>query len=587
MVPALKAPRFFCISLTSACLALGASLPLAAQDKDAPPLSIEQTSARIDFAPLTSIPDESEVLSLKEQSLLASDKKNAGYQIVISADIARFSVILGKDAYDGNPVRIKNIPAGIVLLNIRQEGYRPLKLSLAVKDGMQYLIRVRLEPRTGRMAVGANKDIQSLEIDGVDARPDDPLELPRGQHRVRARCFGWQDYDQTVTVEEDMLTRVRIRFAPARFEISGLDASRSVFRPANPDSLGTTTLSFQVSAPGTGRLAIADAGGTVILSHEFPEFDTWDQGFAWDGRDQTGAPMAEGSYTWTVTAEPLPGVAGEGQKRSGRVSIDFSSYIKFRSVQSGSPGTSLCGDAYILAPRAFQTNIRTAWLPAGQASGATDGLNVSLAMRLGLAKNLELSTQAVTAFFPAGLEVASALIGAQLSWAPVPLPAAQAEPVPDFGLALGLGGAVPLTDSTAWPYRAWGIGPIAGGRVDVVGQIRYGPFSATLQPVIYLGPWAPVIASSPSGSTRLPPARATFFGSLNAALCLDFDRFVLGLSAAMRTDESFIPSLPVPVALSMQFMAGGGFVLGIDAIECLGGSAPPWPSIGLTVGLVQ
>lgn len=589
MAPALKHGIFFWLFLL-----VGASwLPeirLHAQDAGADtPLSIERTSARISFETIALPPAQSRVVSIKELYLKESSGENAGYQVIVEGNVAQFSVWLGKRELSGNPVRFKELPAGGYAFTVRQEDYRSLDFNLKVRDGFQYIVTIELLPRTGAMLVSADREIESLEIDGDPAPSNETITLARGQHRVKARCFGWQDYNQIINVNEDMRTVVDIHFVRARFDIQSLSSSRGTFRPANPGRLGTTTLSFEVNAPGTGRLMITDHAGKTVLTYDFPEFSTWQQEFTWDGRDGSGTLLDEGDFLWTVAATPLSGVPGEAQERSAKVAIDNSSFIKFRSGSGVSPGIGLAGDAYTLAQGSFQTQIRFGWIPPAQSSGNQDTLRFDLGFSLGLFKNLQISLMATGSAYLATGGLATALAGIRMNWAALPLPAEPAQPRADFGLAMEVGGALPASVSSPFPYRAWSAGLVPGGHAGLAGQMRIGPFSLVIEPLVYLSPWPPVLAAGGSGSANqaLPSPTATFFGSLGASAYLDWDFIVIGLSAAMRTDQTFTPVLPVPLALTLQLMPADGFVLALEASEDLGTAILGPPAIALTVGLVE
>ncbi len=545
-----------------------------------------QTSANIEYQGL--IVDgqaSSRLVSIKEDLLKSSTAANSGYQIIVQGNTESFTVRVDAIDYSGSPARIKGLDTGKYVLTISQDGYQSLYLRLKIEDGMQYLVRVELAPRQGALIISADQTIGTLEIDGNPVLPQLLIHLNAGQHRLRARSFGWQDYDQSVNINEQMLATVDLHFAPANFAISQASNSRNRFRPGNPGTLGTSTLSFEASNRGNGVLTIKDFNGAVIRSHQFGQFDTWHQSFTWDGKNEVGESMPEGDYPWEIKVNPADDVIGDAASLSATVSIDNSSFIKFRNTMAGPAGLSLASDAYTLGESSLQLASRFGWLPSNQASGATDSLLFSFAARFGLVKNLEMSVNSLVSVFMDNSTSSSSLIGGNLSLALLPM---GGEPT-TVALALNLGGAVPLMTTTKYPYRAWSSGILPGGRLGAAGQFRLGLFSFLLEPVLYFAPWAPVILQAPDSLNpdNLPVASPTFFGSLNAGIYFDNDSLMVGLSTSIRTDSAFVPELPVPVSAIIQIMPLAGFVLGFDLTINLDATTNMVPACGMSLGFIQ
>ncbi|MDR0669217.1 MAG: PEGA domain-containing protein [Treponema sp.] len=229
------------------------------------------------------------------------------------------------------------------------------------------------------------------------------LYVPIGLRRIRVRAFGRREARTTLTVESGKTLTVTLDLPPAAFHLSPGRLSRAAFNPANTGTLGSTGLSFEVSAPGRGLFSVLDREGRLIYSRELTPFTTWSQEAVWDGRNQEGEIQEDGPYTLQVEAYPSTGPAGKPeapQRFSRQVLIDSSLVIYPLTLFAAMPGLFYTPSPALLPPGAFQTEFSLLFgqTPMDRDAAAPGGIPVELAFRYSPLKNLELAG-AVDLFF--------------------------------------------------------------------------------------------------------------------------------------------------------------------------------------------
>jgi hypothetical protein len=107
--------------------------------------------------------------------------------------------------------------------------------------------------------------------------------------------------DPQVLGVDELVAPVAVGDLPA----SGLGALVNVPNPFNP----STEIRFTVHRAGEGSLRVFDTQGRLVRTLYVGEFATGAQSFTWDGRSDTGAPVASGTYLYRLE------VAGETGSR--------------------------------------------------------------------------------------------------------------------------------------------------------------------------------------------------------------------------------------------------------------------------------
>jgi hypothetical protein len=180
------------------------------------------------------------------------------------------------------------------------------------------------------------------------------LLLDEGSHSVRIRAFGWEDASAAVYVRRNRTQVLDVVLSPASLTLRLVRESRRRFNPANPGSLGTTTLVFEVSAPGRGSFLVLDPNGQMLFRRELGPFTSWAQSVAWDGRDQSGGILPDGSYTMRIEAVSSGRTAGEAASAELEVVLDSSvNIIPFR-ISAAAPGLSWAPGAELNPSRSWQ-----------------------------------------------------------------------------------------------------------------------------------------------------------------------------------------------------------------------------------------
>jgi hypothetical protein len=120
-------------------------------------------------------------------------------------------------------------------------------------------------------------------IDGK--RVDEPiLNLPAGWRTISVEAFGWEKQSRTIYVAEDSSQTVNFILKPEAFALQKASLRKKRFNSAARGDLGRAEISFEVSAPGWGRLEVADARGRLVYSNALGPFRSAQQSASWDGR---------------------------------------------------------------------------------------------------------------------------------------------------------------------------------------------------------------------------------------------------------------------------------------------------------------
>jgi len=269
------------------------------------------------------------------------------------------------------PVVFENLARGEYSVRLSKDGYSERQFNVTLFNNSRLVVSIKMEELRGFANVAIHKAEESPQLlpfnPQIFANTQERtlnltngkalLDLPAGYNVIRARAFGWEDAAITVLVGEDSTTDVDIYMRPAALKIGNASRSRRRFNPLSSGSLGSVEFRFDVSAPGSAVMTVADTGGSVVYKRQLDDFDTWVQRAAWDGRDQSGNPVPEGLYTVLIEASPLFSI-NEGEEETSRLAmeseVDYSLNIFPMSLTGGVPGLTFAPLPHVLPAGSYQ-----------------------------------------------------------------------------------------------------------------------------------------------------------------------------------------------------------------------------------------
>ena len=264
------------------------------------------------------------------------------------------------------PLHLDNLWPGRYFVRLERDGYVDRRFSVVVRAGSVVDVSLEMRRAVGRVLLriqGAPDSpppsvlplVPRITVDG-QVNLLRALELPIGFRTIGVQAFGWEDFSHTMHIEADSLQELEVNMRPAAFALSGGSLSRPHFNPANAGSLGTTTLTFQASAPGYGELTVQSVDGEIVLTRRLEPFETWSQAAVWNGRNSSGEALPDGLYTMTINAasKPLDDSAPVEQNISLQVWLDSSRIIYPLTLSSGKSGLLFAPFPSVLPPGSFQ-----------------------------------------------------------------------------------------------------------------------------------------------------------------------------------------------------------------------------------------
>ncbi|HUX11566.1 MAG TPA: PEGA domain-containing protein [Spirochaetia bacterium] len=418
------------------------------------------------------------------------------------------------------PVVIDGAAEGAYSLRVSKPGFYTLHRRLSVGPDTSVKLDITLARLMGFLAVDSNPADAELLVDGERVYSLHS-RVPAGMHQVTVRRFGYTAFEQSVDIQPEQTTHLQVQLDKAPFELQSVSASRAHFNPNNPGPLGTTTIRFRVTSFGSGTVTIEGPGtssGSPVRTIVINSFTTWDQEAAWNGKDNAGNVVPDGTYIAVVEAQSADG--GPLRQDTAVVYVNSALAIRFRDMLSGNPGLAYGPIPDTLPDGSFQ--VATEFLGhVGQDSAGTlvGRFPVMAGIRYGLPFNLEatVSAQGVLYSDP-NLDDGSVSIGLRWQFLDLPLggPVSASAMLAAKGTFLSNAATDTLTN-----FDSVGFSLPLGLRIGPVGLSVTPEIVGNSYPVYPVsGPWTPDLY---------------IWGYGRAALYVDTGTILTGISAAVRT----------------------------------------------------
>ena len=476
--------------------------------------------------------------SSEESDGLSGDDSETETGVRIKSEPAGASVFINGD-YAGRTPVLLDLEAGEYDIVLRKIGYYTDAIEVSYSDGEYRHIEVALKEITGYLYVATDPVDAQITIDGTPVSAG-VTELRVGTYLVTVSAFGFERQSERVRIDERRTAELDVTLAEAALVLSDFKTSRSVVNPHNPGRLGEVVFSFDVTTYGLGTARIKTETGETVRRIGLERFETWNQNFAWDGKNDSGRAVEDGMYRAEIEARGENGDIDEAEPVAIRVSRK--AIIAYRSGWSGVAGTLYAPAGEILPISSFQLST----LAGGTISETAGRVPIQAFFRLPVIAQLELAAQGsvimnATGSVPvsAGLSAKYDIVGAADGTAPIGL----------AGYAVG----TVLLRTTADTQTNF-----AGGRVGIVGTLRGGPFKISGAVDVAVAPF-PVsydATESPSGVSVFT------YGRLGAGL--DVEGFSVAVSAAARTTSfttAFAIQLPFAVGAEIHWLIPGTYVV--------------------------
>lgn len=298
--------------------------------------------------------------------------------MTVETDVPKTEVYLD-GIYEGlTPLSLRNVRPGIRLLLLKKDGYWSSQYTIEIKPGETKDIYAELVRASGFLSVHDAPENAEISVDDKIVSGT-LIELGEGIHSVTIRAFGYTERHQDVRIVRAEETSLSLILDPAPFSVRDFKLQRSAFNPENPESIGTASVSFTVSAPGAVTLRVLDSAQREVRLIDSKPFNTWKQAIKWDGRDSAGAALPDGEYSLELAAVKAGEIAYRTTVRLDRT-IAYPATAPVHGIGSHGPvasGTLMPkGTLIVLADTVFASNEFNPALSA--LAGITDWLEAGL-----------------------------------------------------------------------------------------------------------------------------------------------------------------------------------------------------------------
>ena len=181
-------------------------------------------------------------------------------------------------------------------LEIRKAGYDTIQCRIHPRRYYTYTYNFTMVRTCGYITVKGMPQGASVYVDGV-SHSSYPLEVEPGNHTVKVRKFGYEDYAKEVYVANHKSIAVEVSMKTAPFSISRFKVSKAVINPDYSSAIGKTEFSFYVTNTGSAIITVSDRYGNIVWDHRYNSFSTWEQSLTWNGTGSGGERLPDGLYT--------------------------------------------------------------------------------------------------------------------------------------------------------------------------------------------------------------------------------------------------------------------------------------------------
>ena len=216
--------------------------------------------------------------------------------VIIKTNVEDAEVYINGDFVGKTPYATADLSASHYNLEIRKSGYDTIVCRIYPRRRYTYTYNFVMQKTCGFITVKNYPSGSSVYVDSV-RESTFPVEVTPGNHTVRVRKFGYEDYEERIYVENHKTVSVNASLKVAPFRISDFKASKTKINPDYSSGIGRVTFSFNVTNDGSAVLTVNDRYGNDVWRHDFRSFSTWEQSVTWDGRGNNGERIPDGQYT--------------------------------------------------------------------------------------------------------------------------------------------------------------------------------------------------------------------------------------------------------------------------------------------------
>ena len=237
---------------------------------------------------------------IREETVIATNGSKIS-AITVTTNITEADIYLDGEYMGQSPLSLGDVKPGRRSLVIKKDKYYTMEYVVDIRAGETKELYVELVAATGTLVIENVPDNAIVAVDRI-VRDSRDIELAEGGHIVVIKAFGFIDKQTEVRIVRHEKFVLDAQLKKADFTASDLRPIKKTFNPENPEKLGISGVTFSVTAPGTGRLAISDESGKEVRSFALEPFTSWQQTVFWDGKDSAGTILPDGTYTVTLTA---------------------------------------------------------------------------------------------------------------------------------------------------------------------------------------------------------------------------------------------------------------------------------------------
>lgn len=451
--------------------------------------------------------------------------------LAVQISLRGVSVYINHALAGNAPVSLTKLAPGRYAISLQKHGYYDSVFYLNLAADTKTTVLVTMEQITGFLFVQADPPETTVSAYGK-TYPQGSIVLPAGQTTVTLSAFGYEDKTYSVYIPARMTVWLSASLVQAPFTVSDWLLSARSFNPRNGGANGLLEISWAASASGGATSFVYDASGIQVAIIESPPFTQKSQRVFWDGLDEQGMPLSDGSYRIVTETTGYDGAAFSFE---GTVRLDSSLFLPPEGSFMGISGSALCPDAL---------------------SRSTDLLSVGMG--------------AVYSQHSAGAHVVGLLIDMGVRVQSAFDMGVYAIATPDLGL---VGGSLRIPLATARTGGATkGLAIVADGRADAGGDswVRLGPAISFGTPSVYLSVYPAL------GAHWIPQAELAASLALSLNLAGYYASGSLSASAWTKAlDKGFDLQPGISLALDARFFPGQApIILGLS-------SGASWTKTGL------